>query len=261
MEEESLFVLIPGFGEPYWDLKVNILKNNIDVIKAYPWKSLQVRICQYSKEKELPADITNDPCVDVVQSPGLVGEFIKTHGQAPVGTTHTMIVLDDIEIIKETFDWRKVINWLDTYHFHVLSPAMTIDSLIEYPYMRTYPANPCQLKSTSVCELFCYIMNAHVFEKYVNEIVDIDNKWMWGVDMLIFLKFKLCPAIMNHVLMRHYVKGASYSSAPQHNPKKCMELYLSKHGMDAKAISETPTTFFWIWEEQLPFYKLGVVKE
>lgn len=255
---ESLFVLIPGFGEPYWDLKINILRNNLEVFKTHAWNSLKIRICQYSVEKDLPQDIRDDPCIEVVKTPGVVGEFIKKYGCAPEGTSHSMIVLDDIELLKEAFDWNKIIGWLDTYHFHVLSPAMTLDSLIEYPYMQTNPSVPCQLKSTSVCELFCYIMKDIVFKKYVAEIVDEENKWMWGVDLLLFLKFGLCPAIMNHIQMRHYIKGASYSNLPKYHPKKCMLDYLKKHNMDPNEIANSPCNFFWIWEEHRPFYKLAI---
>lgn len=247
---QSLFVIIPGFGCPQWDLKLGILYNNIGVIESYPWIKWKMIICQYEMERNLPDDILNHPCIQVIKEEGIVGEYIYRYARpeelAEDGFTHAMIVLDDVELIKKTFDWHSALSYIDVFKADILSPSMSEDSAIQYAYMVTRPKAMYSLKFTPCCELFCYIMPMTSFAQYYNRALDIDNPWMWGVDLVLKLKHNLQPIILNRICMRHFIKGESYQQHPDKNPLEGQNKYFIKHGVNTHQVSDQPSEMFYV---------------
>lgn len=247
---ESLYVVVPGFGSPQWDLKVGILKNNIRVIESHRWQKWKMVICQYQQDMELPEDISRHPCVTVIKEPGIVGEYLVKHTDPDTiikeGYTHMMAILDDVELVQKTFSWHLVFKYLDDLKADILSPSMTEDSAFEFQYMLTKPKAMFGLKLTPCCEFFCYIMPVASYKKYYENALDINNPWMWGIDMILKIKHNLQPVIANTICMRHYIKGTSYQQHPDKDPIHARTLYLEKHGLSMSQVSCQPSEMYYV---------------
>lgn len=227
---ENLFVIIPGFGGPNADTKLDILRRNISTIRAYPWKRLLVRICVYD-DTLLPSWLTDDRDIQIIRQHGIIGEFLVKYAKPddidPSFDT-VMMLLDDI-LLGTPLPWDKVFQWKKDFNLDIISPCLSKDSKFVYPYMLQNTDSPYSLKVVRVCEFFCYIMDRVAYAKYHSH-VDMNNPWMWGLDLIMEKHLKLRVALMNQVLMKHFFHGQCYSQHPNRTPYEGYEYVLSKYG-------------------------------
>jgi hypothetical protein len=244
---KNLFVLVPGFGHPEPVLKAEILKNNIRVIESYPWDSWQMTVCKYSPDVSVPSH----PKITVIEEPGIVGQFIKRHANPESlkkqGITHILLVLDDIELVSNTWDWSQIFKWMDQFVIDILSPAMSPECHTEFEFLKAVPQRNLILKSVRACEFFCYFMPIDSYAKYY-PYVEEEHPWMWGMDLCLWHYFKLRTYLMNNMIMRHYIVGKAYSMRPDYEPFERRAQFFEKHGIDTAYLASQQAIEYCIVE-------------
>lgn len=229
-DPKGLFVIIPGFGGPNVDTKLEILHRNLTTIRSYPWENLLVRICVYD-DSQLPEWLTMDENVEIIRERGIIGQFLinyakPEHIDTPYDTV--MMLLDDI-LLGTPLPWQKVFQWKNDFNLDIISPSLSVDSKFVYPYMLQNPDAPYCVKVVRVCEFFCYIMDRNTYARY-HQHVDVNNPWMWGLDLIIERHLGLRVGLMNQVLMKHFFHGDCYSLRPDHTPYDGYNYVLQKYG-------------------------------
>jgi hypothetical protein len=206
----NLFVLIPGFGEPHWDEKCAILDKNLAVIRRGPWQTVETHVCVYT---------TTGRRLDHVErivphyAPGIVGKFMLEHAHPDAlqakGFTHLLLLLDDVEL-QDDVDWARALRLYDDLTLDVVSPCLTTDSQVQYPYMVTKAATSnADAFLVNACEMFCYLMDMHGLRRYYR-LLDPENPWLWGIDLILVKHGKLRVALLNRMTAKHWYKGEGY---------------------------------------------------
>ena len=224
-----MFVLVTGFGEPHWDHKVSILSHNLRKITEHPWEHLHVRVCQYESREthRIPEDLVSKYNLDIVYSPGIVGDFIRLFGvpsDLQGNFTHVLLLLDDVEMVK--IDFEQALTYQRDLSLDLLSLCMTLDSKCVNPYMLVDSVP--DIRVTTVCEYFWYLFPMSGYVKYYPHVSQ-DNPWMWGLDLVLHKHLKLNVGILGNMTMRHWYSGTSYSRRPDRDPwvgfRDCLTRY------------------------------------
>lgn len=233
---KRLFAIVPGYGSPHSDVKELVLRNNLRVIEQYPWESWEMVVCKYSSEESdpMPPDILQNPNVRLVEERGIVGQFLIKHAKPDIlkerGYTHVLMVLDDVEMVMASWSWDSIFQWFDDMRADILAPSLCKGDPCAFPHMNTTPeARDVTLKMVPVCEFFCYIMPLESYKRYY-PFLDNNNPWMWGMDLCLKKHMNLNVFLMNHVIARHYIKGASYADQKDVDPFQARDNYIKKIG-------------------------------
>ena len=213
-------VIIMGFGDPYWDKKVDILKNNIKILEK--WEP-DYYVSQYTLDKDI--DIPN---LNVIKNKGILGQLLydNWHPDKFINYDHIIILLDDIEL-QDNFDLDYIVNIKNKYNFDILSPSLTNDSKFSHSFMLHENKNYI-IKETNFCELFCYVMNFETYKKFYG-FIDRENPWIWGMDTILRTVMGFNIGILNNVNIKHYFKGSGSMKA-----RTDMHEYLKKYNVPFK---------------------------
>lgn len=228
----GLFVIIPGFGSPNLNVKLEILKMNLRVIQDYDWKHLKVRICVYD-DSPLPSWLTSLDFVDIIREKGIVAEYLIRHAKPEdIDPCYDviMMLLDDI-LLLSPFSWHQVLQWKQDLKLDIMSPVLSHDSAHVYKYMlqdtATRPIHTVRIMR--VCEFFCYILDPVAYRQFYPHF-DEKNPWMWGLDLIMERHLKLRIGLMNTVVMKHFFQGDSYLLRPDVKPTDGYVELLKKYG-------------------------------
>ncbi len=239
----KLLVIIPGFGNPHWDTKVDILRKNIASVSAY-FQEYAFHIIQYTQDKQLPEDILTNPNIHVVHDKGILGRNIHVHAPPSILDTHqpdyVMILLDDLEL-EAPVDWEHVLTMQKELDLDILSPVLTERRMSYWPFMIHYDDPALVAQITTRCELFCYFMKPDAYKTYYT-FCDPQNPWMWGMDFMIVSHMKLRVGILNRVRMLHHFWRTEDTNDPNHCPRKDCDAYLAKYGTSWDELHALPTT-------------------
>ena len=244
-----LCVIVPGFGDPYWDHKVSILRSNIESLeKSHAFTSIHVIVVQYTPltDRQLPPDLLSK--VDVKYKQGIVGEFIKEFA-IPTNNfkakyDYVMIIMDDIQLNND-INWTNVMKWKKDLNINVMSPSLTHDSKHVYTYMLSTGTN-CHIIISPVCELFCYFLDMKSYERWYTFLDDKENPWLWGMDLLLEKQFGLKAGLLQIYTMQHWYQtqsmeyhGIKSSNGLIHNAATDFHKYLAKFGETHSCLVET----------------------
>lgn len=237
----NLFVLIPGFGEPHWDRKKAILIHNLEIVKKGPWDAVEVHVCVYSPDRILEVKDTV-----VHYEKGIVGHFLQKHCRpdalAARGLSHILLLLDDVEL-SPNMDWGRAMTLHSDLRLDIISPSLTPGSKIQYPYMVTKAESNVDVFIVNACEMFCYFMDLSGLVKYY-PLLDTDNPWLWGIDLILVRHGKLRVGLLNRMTMTHHFKGEGYSLNPHIDAEKDFHAYLAKFNEDPQSLSQlTPYSY------------------
>jgi hypothetical protein len=250
----SVLVLIPGFGEPYWGHKLEILSHNYHCLTAHPSAAdihIDFKILQYSPQRSFPMDFfeRHTPAhqrvsnFSLVVSTGIIGSNIYQHAPPSIAADYdyVMILLDDIEF-QSPIQWGDLCMILDTpaLEVDILSPCLKDPSMSPWTYMAHQPQLAKRYSRAFIkrnrCELFVYLMKASTYSTYYHHI-DPENPYMWGMDLILKHSFDLQPAIVNHWVMYHHYKGAG---TYRDEAVEDAERYLRKYHMTLSQASQLP---------------------
>ncbi len=243
----SLFVIVPGFGQPQTKLKEEILQHNVRRVLTGPWTKVQWNVCCFD-DSPLP-ELPTDPRLTVreIREKGMPGNFLKRHATPEVVREYDyiLIIFDDVLLYDNVY-FQRMIYLYEWFRLDVLSPSLTTDSDSVFKYMITQPEQAYELKTTPVCELLCYFMNATAFARYY-EHIDEENPWLWGLDMILERHIGLRVGILNRMNMKHFIKGEGYKVYPSKSPYEGYEYMIRKYNeANDKPWTEQPATQFVI---------------
>lgn len=239
----KLLVIVPGFGDPHWDTKVDILRKNIASVSAH-FHDYAFHIIQYTQGKQLPNDILANPNITVIHDKGILGRNIHVHAPPSILDTHNpdyvMILLDDIEL-ETPFDWEHMLIMQKELDLDISSPVLTNSKMSYWPFMihNNDPALMAQI--TTRCELFCYLMTPVAYRIYY-KFCDPENPWMWGMDFMLNSHMGMRVGILNRVRMMHHFWRTEDTNDPNHCPRKDCDIYLAKHNTSWEELHALPTT-------------------
>jgi hypothetical protein len=243
----SLYVLISGFGEPHWEHKLQILRNNLEKIHSYPWEKIFVRVCAYMNPElyPFPIDLLEMyPHLEVVYEAGIVGQYIKKYAN-PIDLqefTYVMILLDDIELLN--IDFSKILQYQKDHQLDIISPCLSLDSKFQYGYLLHEPFI-FDIKIATVCEYFCMFFKIEKFAIYYEHIHE-ENPWMWGLDLIIDRHLKLKVGLLNKMLMKHWYKSECYAIRPDIDPVKGYENCITRYGETSEQLSSQAPIKYYI---------------
>jgi hypothetical protein len=219
----NLLITIPGIGGDNFDLKQNILKDNIDKISKTFGGKVDVLIFNYSFD-DFEAYF-ND--FDIIKKSGIVGEYLyKYVNPNKIEYDFYLIMLDDI-ILSENFNTDYFVDLYNKYNLDIITPSLTKDSKFSHKFMLENDEFKGKLRIVNFCECFFYLMNRESYIKY-HKILDEKTYWLWGIDLCLDkLGFKM--GLHNDYKIKHLYKGVSYSNNLP-NPYVEMKDKESKYG-------------------------------
>ena len=233
-----VLVIVPGFGSPNVEQKRRIITSNLDLIKSTSpstW-TFEVHVHIYDQSPPIPNAENH-------YAPGIVGQFIKKHmplsGHESLAYDAILIFLDDVEL-QPSFNMYEAINIQKELGIDIISPTLTADSPTPYPYMRQHYTNydKTSIRVTFGCEMFCYLMTPAAFATWTSHL-DPENPWLWGMDLLLTLKFNMKVAMLPFMTAKHHFQSLSYSSFPHMNPYDQCTKYLAKYDVTRESLANT----------------------
>lgn len=245
----SLFVIVPGFGKPFTEHKVQILQSNIAHLRKFEWANLAIRVCVYDWHvfKHLPEDMQNDRQITWIVAPGIVGEYIHKYARPEDvnGFDFVMPILDDVEL-HDDVDFSKILTYNSLFNFDVYSPALSLHSQRQFDYLVTKPNMPPSLFVLSACEAFCYFMPAAAYVKYYTHIEPCHNPWLWGMDMCLLKCLGLKAVMINHMRMTHHYKNTGYLLRPDKDPTDGYKLVAQKYNITFEQLATQQAILYYI---------------
>lgn len=233
---KRLLVIIPGFGDPKWDEKVDILRKNMDAIER-PWVwSVDYIICQYTPVsiRKLPNDLISKPNVRVIECSGVLGNNILKHVPPTIvkngNYNHVMILLDDVLIDKKTIHWEQMIIMQSKLEFDIISPTLAKREMSHWEYMSIpltqLPDKELIIRIMRRCELFCYLMTPKSYGIWYSHL-DIENPWLWGMDLILNTCFGLRIGMFQQMKMHHMYSNHTSESSDERRKEivKYLSLY------------------------------------
>jgi hypothetical protein len=253
----GLLVLIPGFGMPHLETKRAILKNNLATlghlleIQAFPW--IHLTLCIYDTTtpnllNTIDALIQKSPFVrfpnahyQIHFNPGIVGHFMLRHAHPAtleaLNLSHVFLLLDDVELPATTWTpalWTRFLGDYTHHSLNILSPTMTPDSKILFPFMTS--TSEKLLTLVSACEMFCYFMDLASWQRYYEELSP-DHPKLWGIDLVLKKHLGFRVGMAHYAQMRHYFQS---TPAPDDPSFARMETYLHKFGETQASLAHQP---------------------
>ncbi len=239
-----LLVVIPGFGDPEWDRKVDVLYQNMAILEK-PWVwSVDYVICQYTPEtvRRLPDELRTRPNVRVIDCskddvPVLGNNLLKYVPPGYVeskGYTHVMLLLDDILLDKATVNLEDIKKLQEAAKLDVVSPALKKEGMSYWTYMATPHARDPRVNKDPIlrimnrCELFCYFMTPDAYQRYYG-FIHPKNPWLWGMDMMLRTHMEFRVGIIHPMKMLH--QPSSHDQDRQNARAKEMEEYFTMHSV------------------------------
>lgn len=206
------FFLI-GFGQPFIEKKIEILKNNLEVLKKIKEiYEIDLYIFNYSIDCSILNTIDFKQYVSNVyirDEKGILGEFIYNYVSFQYKKYDYMgLFLDDIEFYKE-FDIKKVIKVYELERLDILGFPLTRDSPTNHEFMYTMNDPEYNYRETNFIEMFFYFISNRNFPKYLQFFNKL-TKWCWGIDIALHDK-GIKMGMLECYPIKHYFKAKSYN--------------------------------------------------
>lgn len=246
----SLFVLIPGFGAPHDNMKLQILQHNIKIItQTYPTAPVDFHICVYD-DTTIPPNFHQNINITIHREPGLPGDFIKKFATPDIvrDYQYILILFDDILLLPGV-DMAKIIKTKEYFALDIISPTLSLDSKYIYKYMLTNPEAPFFLRIVPCCELFCCLYDNASYTKYYEHVDPAINPWLWGLDLILHYKLNMRVGLLNKMSMKHFFQSTCYDQHPTRSAFDGYAATMKKYDIDDdKVLIQQPESFYWIME-------------
>ena len=269
MDTESIFIMIPGFGQPHREHKLEILKNNLEVISllyfTHIFQKVYLTVCLYDEDEDaldilqrVQTMFREFQCrfpkffeFDTLCSPGIVGQFMLRHASPDVLIqrhpliAYCMILLDDVELNANEWTsdtWRRIFYDYHRHGLNILSPTMTSNSKYLFPYMlqRKFPDGIDTLSITSACEMFCYIMSFDTWRRYVSELRE-EHPLLWGIDLVLTKHLGFRVGMIHYATLIHYYQSVQDpDSEATMDAFRQMARYLRKFNETQQSLANQP---------------------
>jgi len=233
MSNNFFIYYLAAIGNPYLDIKLNILKHNLITI----FNNIKIPFdiilnCYDSNINEIELLLNSFYFLKnkiIHKKKGRLVELWLTNPFHHLLKNYENIffILDDVKIIN--IDVLKLIAVKKKYYIEFLSPKVLGGT---WDYMRKFDKN--YLAFANNIEIFCLLLNYNNFMKFLS-INDIENTHTWGIDLLLgYYNIKSAiyyKYIVHHILpsstdgiiagnqMHTYIKKRGFQSITEINAK------------------------------------------
>jgi hypothetical protein len=212
IHKDKLLVIIPGFGVPHFDKKLDILLNNIKTLRNSNI-DISLYIFLYSEEhlnllQEKLQNIQID--INIISKPGVIGQFIYNDipNTLVENYDYILFILDDIELDKE-ININDLIGLYKKYDMDIVSFPLTNDSDTAHDFMLQMDRYKDNILEVNFIEFFSYFMNPETFYRY-KAFFNKDTYWLWGIDYTLH-KYNFRLFRLEYLPIKHYFRNSGYS--------------------------------------------------
>jgi len=226
---KDVVVFVPGLGESFFAHKLEILRDNVQVIvrSCEQWAcTITVVVRLYSLEQEevlrtwsrlVLQKLFPRIAVVIYAQRALLGAFLASHQhlwKAFPRATHWIWILDDVRI-SSLVDVHRMLTCLEQHDLDIVSPTMSPLCSFCHRFMkssREVPEGdegglvkwpPVRLRVTNFAELFCFVMTSSACRR-LWALVPEDSQYLWGLDMLLHPYGALRLGLVDGAEMHHY---------------------------------------------------------
>lgn len=212
----TLGIFITGFGMPQLDMKIEILKHNLEILKQLKEiYTIDLYIFFYSLDKAYITNqwkdsmnqyVSNFYCI---QEKGFVAEFMHKYiSKAYKKYDYIIMSLDDVEW-DSSIDIQDLLKVYILEQLDILALPLHKKSEIMYEIMVQQTEPNWNYRQVNFAEYFFYFMSKEKAEKYFS-LLSNETKWGWGIDLILDpLGFKL--GLYDKYFVKHYFKSISYN--------------------------------------------------
>jgi hypothetical protein len=245
----KLDVVIPAIGEPHFDDKLELLRNNVRALTRCS-NSIVVSIHCFLYTASATAlqrllgvltDAVPPERIVLHMEPGYLGCFIYRYIQ-PASMQqrfdYIMFMLDDIELPAD-FDVAEWIACYTRYELDVLSPSVAAGSPSQDIMKKRVDVDAAEMRDVDFCEFFCYLMTPAAYATYYT-LLDENTRTLWGVDLLMHAR-GLRMGIHNNVEMVHRYTRQGTGGYSLADAEEEMRALLQKHANTLQPVYSNQT--------------------
>lgn len=227
----KLLYYLAALGNPDFETKVTILKNNLDCIFKDINNNFDILINCYDNVNI--TSIVNKSSISFLNNIYInykPGKLVELWNNNPYHVylsnyDYILFILDDIEI--ENINIRELIKIKSQYNIEFISPRVENST---WEYMNLYCGD--KLGITNRLEVYCFLFNYDNFNKFLS-INDIENTNIWGVDY-IMAHFKIKTAIYYKFNVIHKLKTKSNTVKNYDQAIMDMDKFFKKNGYSSR---------------------------
>jgi hypothetical protein len=225
----KLLYYLAAIGPDQYEKKIELFFKNIDHIFRHmkdEMSTIDVMINMYEDNPGFIDSIHTCKRIDNVyihKRKGVLAELWKTNPHHTVVKNYDMVffILDDIEL--EDLHINKMLEVKEKHKLDIISPRVRkathkwlMDSFKKDEY----------LLLVNMVEIYTMLITPDVFYRFM-EVQDVENKWIWGVDMMLG-HFGFKCGIYNDACVLHYFPNKTNNREASNS----MMRYVKKHGYD-----------------------------
>ena len=225
----KLLYYLAAIGPHHYDKKIEIFFKNIEHIfheMSDEISSIDVMINMYEDNQSFIDSLHSFERIDKIyihKKKGVLAELWKTNPHHNVVENYDMVffILDDIEV--EDLHMKSMLEIKEKHKLDIISPRVRkathrwlMDSFQKDEY----------LLLVNMVEIYMMLITPDVFYRFM-EVHDVENKWIWGVDMLLG-HFGFQCGIYKDACVLHYFPNRGNNREAYNG----MMLYIKKHGYD-----------------------------
>jgi hypothetical protein len=195
---------LAAIGNPNLDIKIGILKNNLEKIYNDINQNFDIIINCYEEDLSFNDIITSFNFkflnnIYIHTKKGVLCElwFSNNYNNKLKDYDYILFMLDDVKILN--IDINKLIYIKNKYKIEFLSPKVLKAT---WPFMK-HPKYK-NLVITSRVEVYCLLLNNNDFNKFLS-LNDINNPYFWGVDYLMS-HFDIKTAVFHNNIVEHVIE-------------------------------------------------------
>jgi hypothetical protein len=218
-----LLYYIACIGNPDLDIKTEILISNLKYIYDDIQCKFDVCINCYDTNESAYTnlqDIVNglvfiDNCYIYVNAGVLTEVFLRNpYNKLIDNYDYIMFIMDDVKIFDMKL--REMIQIKELLNISVISPKI-INSTYNYMYIHN------DVTINNFLEIYLLMLSPSDFKRFIG-LYTIENKWMWGIDLL-FGHFNIKAGILNKFTAIHMLPSKSNKCDAQ----ACIMTYINAY--------------------------------
>jgi len=208
----KLLYYLPAIGDPDLGIKEAILLHNLNYIYKNIMQPFSLLINFYTHSESIKAAVRGLGFIEqfyISERKGVLTElFLRNSDNIHVSEfDYVLFVLDDVKIVE--LDLPKMIDIKTKHGLEILSPRILKST-------HSYMNNGRSLTIHNFLEIYLILMTPKDFNRFCS-IHTIENKWMWGVDLL-FGYYKITAGVIHNYSASHELPSKTLS-----NPKLVAE--------------------------------------
>lgn len=216
----KLLYYLPAIGEGNMEIKRKILFHNLKYIYDNINEPFDVcinfyTICEITKMKLSSLHFINNLYIYEEKGKVLTELFLVNPNNKYVSSyDYILFIMDDVVLLD--VDIKKMIEIKEKYKIEMLSTKILKST---HQFMNCYSG----LTINNFLEVYLLLLTPTDFYTFCS-IHTIENKWMWGVDLL-FGYYKIRAGVINTYVAQHAIP----SKSDKREAEECMCNYLIKH--------------------------------